>query len=181
MSTLTSMLYNSLICSLGFSTLRLKLGYELHTRTIPLVNRLTTLWTLGSTISPPDSLTPRFLFQFHLPSGLPPSFCPRNSTLDAFGLIKYFIKVTGKRHGRESRRIYKVFPVVSGASPDDISNKNLLMGGWSQALSLSGWNQGWNSFKLENRTRKWPWGDYSHVYAEVCVMSFRDDSMLTAT
>ena len=79
--------------------------------------------------------------------------------------MKYFIEVVGKRHGllRVDRHLRKLFPVVPAASPDDIANKALLVGGW---------NQEWRSFKLEDRIRKWPWGGHSHVYAEVHMSYF---------
>ena len=120
---------------------------------IPLINSEIPLWTAGS--SPPR----RYPFQFVLPSKLPPSF--HFSKGWSGGAIKYFVEVVGKRHGlfRSDRHIRKLFPVVPSASPNDISNKALLVGGWDQE---------WRSFKLEDRIRRWPWEGHSHVYAEVC-------------
>jgi hypothetical protein len=120
---------------------------------IPIIDSEISLWTQESIHSS------RYPFQFVLPSELPPSFY--YSKVQSSGAIKYYVEVVGKRPGlcRFNRRIRKPFSVVPAASPNDIVNKTLL---------TSGWNKGWRSFTLEDRIRKWPWGGYSHIYAEVC-------------
>ena len=137
----------------------MKDGDDSSTEKISLIDSKVTLWARGSSSSAVSS--GRYPFQFVLPSQLPPSFYhSRVHLTDAS--IKYFIKVIGKRGlFRFDHYIRQVFPVVPAASPSDISNKALLVGGW---------NQSWESFKIENYIRTWPWESYSFVYAEVCVL-----------
>ena len=138
-------------------------GDNLSSERISLINSKITLWAQGG-----STVSSRYPFQFVLPSQLPPSFyhssLHTDGVINTDGIIKYFTEVIGKRGlFRFDHYIRQVFPVVPAASPSDISNKTLLVGGW---------NQSWESFEIENYVRTWPWEGYSYVYAEVCNVPF---------
>jgi hypothetical protein len=60
---------------------------------------------------------------------------------------------------KKTRSVRKVFCVIPATTSKNVYYKTLL---------LEEWKYGLQSFKVENRIRRWPWEDYSHVQAEAC-------------
>jgi hypothetical protein len=133
-----------------------------HSEKIKLLSSEISLWSsetnrLNNAATTTSGPSIRLPFHFNLRGSLPPSFVTKSMHS---GVVEYYIEVVADRPGifHWNRRIRQPFLLVSQASPIDINN---------QVLLAQGRNSGWTSFKVDKRIRRWPWGDYSHVHAEV--------------
>ena len=98
-------------------------------------------------------------FEFALPPDAPPSFA--FSTVLNVAHVRYVLEVTGVRSGPFALdQVVRVPLVVIPPDP---------LGAAVRSPLKLGWQDGWGRLRAEREMRRYPWGAYSRVKAEVCI------------
>lgn len=96
-------------------------------------------------------------FKLKIPEDAPPSFGFESYMNNAH--VRYAVEVVGVKSITDAISRKAKFPVVV-VPIDPISN------GTRMQLKL-GWSHTWGRLKVEDKVRKYPWGEYAHVRMEV--------------
>jgi hypothetical protein len=128
---------------------------ETCSSTVPLVNIGVALWTAENGYLSQGGQVLRLPFEFQLPPMIPAGTCTGRHSW-----IKYFVEVTGERHGmlHSNRTVAQDFTVQATATPDQMNATAQLQAGWAGP---------WNTFTEFKEIRRMLWGEHSRVQVDV--------------
>ncbi|KAI1797266.1 hypothetical protein LXA43DRAFT_969255 [Ganoderma leucocontextum] len=115
-----------------------------------------TLWVRERAARPASGDVMNIPFELKLPEDAPPSFGFESYMNNAH--VRYAVEVVGVGSATFAVNSRTKFPVVVVPN-DPVCN------GTRAQLKL-GWPNAWGRLKIEDKVRKYPWGEYSHVRME---------------